>query len=397
MKIGDMMELEIADVAFGGDGVARHPERVVFVPLVLTGERVEAKLTGITARFARADCRQVLVPSPSRVTPPCPYFGDCGGCRYQHADYPFQLQMKRKQVADILQRIGGIAAPPVESTIPSPVAYGYRNKLTLHGPGRPSFQRSSGGDLLPIESCALAGAAINRKLSELAESELEYDEDLIIRCDADGEVFISRDGAAQTNGTVPASSGPAIIRETLGGLNFQVPVRSFFQVNPGVHELLLAGVVRTFAEGACVNLVDAYCGVGVFALGLAGGAKNIIGIEYDPAAVSCAVENAKQLGCVQVRFRQGQVETALRPALRECSSAPTCVILDPPRAGCADRIIRLLLEERPRQVLYLSCAPPVLARDLKRLLAGGYELRRVAPFDMFPQTAHVEVLAELVG
>ncbi len=394
VQIGDIVELEIADVAFGGDGVARHPDRVVFVPLVLTGERVEAALTGITARFARAECRRVLRPSPARVAPACPHFGVCGGCRYQQAAYPLQLELKRKQVADILQRIGGIAAPPVEAVTPSPLAYGYRNKLTLHGPGRPGLRRLAGGRL-PIERCALADAAINRKLAGLADAQLAPEEDLIIRCAAGGQVFMARDGKPRAGGRRDAPQSARLV-ETLAGRAFQVPGRSFFQVNPGVHELLVKRVARLFAEGGCAHLVDAYCGVGVFALALAGGAGRVIGIESDPAAAACAAENALRLGSRRARFRQGRVEEELRPALRACAGAPICVILDPPRAGCADRVIRLLLAERPRQLLYLSCAPPTLARDLKRLLAGGYELRRVAPFDMFPQTAHVEALAELV-
>lgn len=395
MRIGDQLELDITDVAFGGDGVARHAGQVVFVPLVLTGERVAAVITGNTARFARAECRQVLAPSSARVTPPCPRFGICGGCRYQQADYPFQLQLKRKQVFDILQRIGGFAEPPVELMTASPLAYGYRNKLTLHGPGRPGFQRAGGGSLLPIDRCALAYQTVNRKLEELAAIRLASGEDLIIRGNAAGQVCTYRETARRS---VSAASEPAaqVIEESLAGMSFQVPVRSFFQVNPGVHELMLARVARMFEECACSNLVDAYCGVGVFALALAGRAKRVIGIESDPAAVAWATRNAARLGVTQGEFRPGGVETLLPAALRASAAEPTCVILDPPRAGCADRVIRVLLQERPRQILYLSCVPPILARDLKRFRAGGYELTRVIPFDMFPQTAHVEVLAELI-
>ncbi|MBU4199225.1 MAG: class I SAM-dependent RNA methyltransferase [Verrucomicrobia bacterium] len=400
MQIGDQLELDITDVAFGGAGVARHVGQVVFIPLVLTGERVEAVITGITARFARGECRRVLVPSSSRVTPPCPHFGVCGGCRYQHADYPLQLQMKRKQVADILQRIGGFAAPPVEAMTASPIAYGYRNKLTLHGPGRPGFQRSGGGSLLPINRCALACEAINRKLNELATTRLKIGEDLIVRGNAAGKVFSYRESTRRpisaARSCASEQAAAMIIEESLAGFSFRVPAQSFFQVNHGVHELLLTRVSRLFEECACPNLVDAYCGVGAFALALAGQAKRVIGIESDPAALTWAIENAARMGVIHGRFRHGRVERLLQPALRESAAEPTCVILDPPRAGCDERVIRVLMRERPRQILYLSCVPPILARDLKKLRSGGYELKRVIPCDMFPQTAHCEVIAELI-
>ncbi len=405
MQIGDLLELNITDVAFGGDGVARLAQpasgpageaptggRVVFVPLVLPGERVEGVITGITARFARAECRRVLVPSPARVSPTCPHFGVCGGCRYQHAAQPLQLQMKRKQVVDILQRIGGFEAPPVESMTSAPLSYGYRNKLTLHGPGRPGFHRLDGGSLLPIESCPLACEAINRKLGGLKEMRLKAGDDLTIRSTTAGVVFTYRSRARRRSREMP---GMDIITETWDGLSCRVPVRSFFQVNHVVHELLLARVARLLGEESTSILVDAYCGAGVFALSLAGQAQSVIGLESDPAAVACAVDNAAALRLTNTIFRRGHVENLLGQALCKSVADRICVILDPPRAGCDVKVIRVLARERPHRIFYLSCVPPVLARDLKILCAGGYELRRIIPFDMFPQTAHVEVLAEL--
>jgi 23S rRNA (uracil1939-C5)-methyltransferase len=372
-------------------GTVSARDRVVFVPRVLTGERVEAVVTRVTSRFARAECRRILAPSPARVAPACPHYGACGGCCYQQAAYPLQLQLKQKQVADILQRIGGLTAP-VEPVAASPLAYGYRNKLTLHGPGQPAMQRAAGGGLLPVAHCALAGDGINRRLAEVTELRLKPGEDLVIRGNAAGEVFTYRESSRRQSSERAA---PAIIEETLAGKKFQVPLRSFFQVNHAVHELLLARLARFGEEEPDLNLVDAYCGAGIFALALAGHAKRVFGIEADPAAAACAAGNAAALGITNARFQRGRVEDRLRPALRESGAERTCAILDPPRAGCDARVLDVLQRERPRRILYLACVPPVLARDLKALCAGGYEVRRIVPFDMFPQTAHVEVLAEL--
>ncbi len=405
MQIGDVVELNITDVAFGGDGVARLVQpasasdgeaptggRVVFVPLVLPGERVAGVITGMTARFARAECRRVLVSSPARVSPTCPHFGVCGGCRYQHASLTLQVQMKHKQVVDILERIGGFKAPPVEPMMSAPPAYGYRNKITLHGPGRPGFHRLGGGDLLPIESCPLACDAINRKLGELTEIRLKAGENLTMRRAASDAVFTYHTRSSHRSREKPVTE---TVMEVWAGLSCRVPVRSFFQVNHAVLELLLARVALLFEEQPTPSLVDAYCGVGVFALSLAGRAQSVIGLESDPAAVACAVQNAAAQGLTHAIFRRGHVENLLGRALRESIADRVCVILDPPRAGCDLKVIRLLAQERPRRIFYLSCVPPVMARDLKILCAGGYELRRVIPFDMFPQTAHVEVLADL--
>lgn len=404
MQPGDQVELEIADVAFGGDGVARlgrsepGPDggagrggQVVFVPFVLPGERVEAVVTAVTARFARAECRRVLAPSPQRVAPPCPHFGVCGGCRYQHAAWPLQLEMKRKQGVDVLARIGGLVSPPVEAVAFAPPEYGCRNKLTLHGPGRPGFHRLGGG-LLPIGHCPLACEAINGKLGELADIRLEAGEDLTIRCSSAGEVFSFRVCESGRSRQPPPTE---TLAETWGGLTCRIPLHSFAQVNHAVHGLVLERLGRLFAEGPASNLVDAYCGAGVFALSLAGQAERVIGIESDPAAVACAWENAAALGAGQAAFWRGRVEELLARALRETGAEQTAVILDPPRAGCDPLVLRTLARERPRRIFYLSCVPPILARDLKILCAGGYAVKRVLPFDMFPQTAHMEVLAEL--
>jgi len=186
------------------------------------------------------------------------------------------------------------------------------------------------------------------------------------------------------------------IPETILGRTFAVPIGSFFQVNQTVIALALEHVRSRFQAGGCRFVVDAYCGVGLFALTLADLAEHVYGIEVDARAIAAAVDNAQQLGLANTDFYAGRTERLLFYTQRQRPLEDTCLILDPPRSGCGAPVLKTLRDQRPRQILYISCAPPVLARDLRTLLATGYRLERVTPFDLIPQTQHCEAVAELV-
>ncbi len=397
MATSKSIELDITDLAYGGDGVGHTDGRACFVPFTLPGERVRVHLTQETKRYARAEIVEVLTRSPERIKPPCPHFRACGGCRYQHLNYAAQIRWKQKQVSEILARIGGFRAPPLEPMIPSPHPYGYRNKITLHGPGQPAFLALNDRRSIPIAHCPLATEPINAILREqlqrtLAEGDCLVGEHLVIRSNQAGEArwFTECDGRRTA-----FDGKPGTLTEKVLDQSYDYPLNSFFQVNPEVLNQILATAGMRFETFGCSTLVDAYCGVGVFVLALARRHQRGIGIEVDGEAIAAARTNATRQEAHHVTFLQGRAEACLERVLRDSPADHTCLVLDPPRAGCSAPVLRAVTRHRPRHLLYLSCVPPILTRDLKQLEQSGYRLVRVQPFDMFPQTAHIECLAEL--
>ena len=392
MMTSKSIELDITDLAYGGDGVGRTDGRACFVPFALPGERVRAHLTQEAKRYARADIIEVLTSSPERIKPTCPHFRVCGGCRYQHLDYTAQVRWKQKQVAEIPARIGGFRAQPIEPMIPSPHPYGYRNKITLHGPGQPAFLALNDRRPIPIARCPLATEPINAILREQLQRTLAEGEHLVIRSNQAGAAR----WFTECVGRRTASDGkPGTLTEKVLDQSYDYPVNSFFQVNPEVLKQILTTAGIWFETFGCSTLVDAYCGVGIFVLALARRNQRGIGIEADDATTAAAKANAARQEASHVTFRQGRAEACLERVLRDSPADRTCLVLDPPRAGCSAPVLRTVIRHRPRHILYLSCVPPILARDLKQLVQSGYRLVRAQPFDMFPQTAHIECLAEL--
>lgn len=381
---GQRLELDITTVAFGGDGIGRVDNFVVFVPFVLPGERVEVEIVEVKRRFATADLVRVLTPSPHRITPRCEYYGRCAGCQYQHIAYEHQLTLKRAQLEDVFRRIGRFSDPPIAQVVASPRPYHYRNKIVVHGPGKPGFWTVRGRSILQIERCPIAREKINQRLLEVSQLALDA-----------VHVTIRANTAGQTWAFVQADP-EHLITETVAGREWTVPLGSFFQVNREVIERVLDHVRDRFQAGGARIVVDAYCGVGLFGLHLAELAEHVYGIEADRAAIRCAERNAERFGYRHCDFYPGETERLLYYTLRQLDRDRTCVILDPPRSGCTAPVLKALREFPPRQILYVSCAPPMLARDVRTLVDQGYRLQSVTPFDMFPQTQHCEAVAELL-
>jgi tRNA/tmRNA/rRNA uracil-C5-methylase (TrmA/RlmC/RlmD family) len=400
LQPGQRLELDITTVAFGGDGIGRYENFVVFVPFVIAGERVEVEIVEVRRRFATADLVRVITPSPHRVEPRCPYYAKCAGCQYQHVDYAHQLEMKRAQIRDVFQRIGKILEPPIEPVVGSPRQYHYRNKIVVHGPGQPGFWTMRGRSVLAIEQCPIAREEINKELSVLS-SQSSVAKHVTLRCDSAGKVWVMDDRWTGVS-PVPREAEQAgrlfneLIEETLLGKTLQVPVGSFFQINAGVIEQALEHTRQVFAASGCRVLVDAYCGVGLFALLLADLAGHVYGMELDAVAIQVANQNAVRLGLKNYDFYPGTTDRLLFYTLRQTKVDEVCLILDPPRSGCGKQVLKTLAKQKPRKLVYVSCAPAMLARDVKELLKSGYRLERVTPFDMFPQTAHCEAVAELI-
>ncbi len=371
LKPGDKISLAIHDIAFGGEGVGRLDDFVVFVPFVLPGERVEAEITEVKKNFARAKLLRVDNPSSSRVTPACTYFGKCGGCQYQHIDYPEQLRIKHKQIADLFERVGRIPSDKVAPVIACPSPYGYRNRIMIRSQwNKPEqklnigFVRWDCGLVEDIEECKISEPALNEQILEVRQN--------------------------------PPPKGGLKVVLRVQPENWEVPPDSFFQNNFFLLPKLVETVREFLRSGGAKHLADLYCGVGFFGIEVADAVESFVGVEYDQRAIEAARRNAAARKISNGEFISAKVEDALPALLQKLSSEKTSVLIDPPRKGCQPEILNLLRETRPSQVIYVSCHPATMARDLNILCADGvFELARVQPLDMFPQTQHVECVADL--
>ena len=378
LNLGDQINLTIHDVAFGGEGVGRIEEFVVFVPFVITGETVAAEITEVKKNFARAKLLRVITPSPERVEPECGYYGACGGCQYQHAAYPEQLRMKQKQIADLFERVGKISRTVVAPVIGCPQPYGYRNRIMIrsqwNGPARKleiGFIRTDNKFVEDITECKIAEPALNAQITEVRAH--------------------------------PPHKGGIKVVLRVQPEGWEVPRDSFFQNNFFLLPKLVETVREMLTAGGAQHLIDLYCGVGYFGIEAASVVKSFVGVEYDQLAIAAARQNAAARGITNGEFIAAQVEAVLPELLRNFSVLAdgreknnTAVILDPPRKGCWPATLELLRQTRPAQVIYVSCHPATMARDLNILGADGvFELTRVQPLDMFPQTQHVECVADL--
>jgi len=368
---GALITITIHDVAFGGEGVGRVDDFVVFVPFVLTGEVVEAEITEVKKKFARARLVRVLTPSPQRVAPPCPYFGDCGGCQYQHIDYPAQLQLKHKQISDLFERIGGFPAQAIAPVVPCPAPYGYRNRIMIRSQWDKfkqglniGFIRADNRLVVDLTECKIAEPALNEQIRHLRAH--------------------------------PPPKGGIKVVLRVAPEGWDVPRDSFFQNNFFLLPKLVETVRACLQASGSRFLVDLFCGVGFFSLELADLVESYAGVELDQLAIKAARRNAAARNRSNGEFITGRAEDILPGLTTRFPAAATTVIIDPPRIGCLPDTLALLRQMRPRQVIYVSCHPATMARDLNILCAEGvFKLAHVVPLDMFPQTAHVECVADL--
>lgn len=419
------VEVALTDAAFGGEAIGHLPDgRVVFVPRGLPGDTALVRLVQERRDFARADLVEVQRPAAGRVDPPCPHYqAGCGGCSWQHAEYALQLQMKHAIVVDQLRRIGrfseneanDLARPTIGMLEP----WHYRNQARFsvgRKYGELCFTYRATHRLLRVEHCWISHPAINTTLDVLQgklHSLGRRIHQVSIRVGANtGQTLVAP--ALPEVPEVP--SGQPFFEEELLGRRFRLQPPSFFQVNTRREQRPLPSAVTTAwlpvaADGLSMAellallvidrvqpepgqvVVDAYSGVGTFALLMAPLVREAIGIEEARSAVRDAIYNARDVP--NARFVQGKTETILPSMQSGLDKAPDAVVLDPARAGCHPDVLQALLSLRPRRLVYVSCDPSTLARDLRILVDGGYTLHEVQPLDMFPQTYHVECVATL--
>ena len=428
---GEQLEVEIDSLAFGGRGVARAEGYVVFVAGGLPGDRVRAEITKSKRRFAEARAVELLRGGADRIADRCVHEGEpCPGAPWQGLDYERQLENKQSQVDEALRRLGDLDGFELEPIEPALEQWRYRNKLEYsfgERDGEPllGFHARGRWDLIVgVEDCLLASERGNAARNEVLawardEAVAAYDRrarhgalrNLVVR---EGR----RSGQIQTRlvttpsrfpkppvdlhtvveGDSGGSDGPTgvlgseLLREELCGLSFEISHGAFFQTNTEMAERLYAVAAEYAGLSGGERVFDLYCGIGTIGLTMAARAGEVWGVEIVPEAIADAERNAEANGIANVRFRAGSARTGLRPLLEEAGK-PDVVVIDPPRAGLSQKIVRRVLECEAERIVYVSCNPTTLAPNAAQLVEAGYRLSRVRPVDMFPQTPHIECVA----
>jgi 23S rRNA (uracil1939-C5)-methyltransferase len=436
-RAGEELDLSVERLAYGGAGVARVDGYVVFVRDGVPGDRVRARITRAKRSYAEADSVELLDPSPDRVEPVAPH----PGAPWQVLPYARQLAEKEAQVHDALRRLGGFDSPPVEPMLPAERTLRYRNKveysfgtaangelvLGFHRPGRfdlidpvasdvlaservdavrdavaewcraeglSAWDRTDGGGFLR-NLVVREGRRTGQLQARLVTSDGSFRVDTLAAALPGTSLLWTRTGGvAETThgGTTDVVSGRAWIEEELLGLRFRISPDAFFQTNTEMAERLYGAAAELAGLSGRERVLDLYCGIGTIALALALDAREVFGVELVERAVADAIDNARLNGVDNARFYAGDVRTAMRPLL-ERSAQPDVVVVDPPRAGLSQKVVRRILEAGAERIVYVSCNPTTLAPNARQIVDAGYRLEKVRPVDMFPQTPHIESVA----
>lgn len=441
----DIIEVGIESLAYGGRPVGKLDGLVVFVDGAVPGDRVKARIIKKKRDYAEALTDEVLESSPHRTEPRCPHFGQCGGCAMQHIEYDEQLRQKAEQVGQVLARVGKQKELVIDPICPSPVIWRYRNKMDFtFGVGKEGevvlgmHRRGRFASIVDIEHCWLQPESFDRVLEvvrgfarrsgrpaydtrshkgfwrhlilrhSVAEDRLlavlitatgEFPDiqnlvDELVTADVGlaGFVWATNDSVADVASCQVKRYewGEPVLREKLGELEFRVSPMSFFQVNTRATEGLYTCVAE-FAEGnSAVALLDAYCGTGSIGIFCADRFRMVVGIESIREAVWDARENAAANGLSNCRFLCGPVKRLISLARTSAGGRFGRVVVDPPRGGMDKKALARLLDLRAEILIYVSCNPATLARDVVAIADAGYEIERVRPFDLFPHTPHIE-------
>ena len=449
MKQGSLLEVTITDLNTGGEGVGRINGKVIFVPDTVTGDRALVRLTRVKSKYAEGKLQKLLTSSSDRIRPRCIVADKCGGCQWQHLNWEHQLTTKRQQVIQSLQRIGGLQEIQVQSTLHTADDLHYRNKATYPlgisstGNLQAGYYRKNSHKIVNLNKCPVQDSRLNPLLKEIKQDIQQqgwsiYDETnttnnqnqlrhLSLRIGHHtGEILVT---LVATDNKLPEIAeqakiwmnrypnlvgvclninrdqtniifgnqthtivGKPYLKENFGGLEFRILSDTFFQVNTAAAELLLNKIIQILNLQGHEILVDAYCGIGTFTLPLAKKVKQAIGIEVHPASIIQAKQNAEINQIANVDFYTGKVENYLQ----KLNILADIVLLDPPRKGCDRQVIETLLNLQPPKIVYVSCKPATLARDLKLLCSSGiYKPQLIQPIDFFPQTSHIESLVLL--
>lgn len=386
----EIIEVKIVSLSNLGAGIAKPNNWVVFIPFCLPGEVVKARVWRNEENCSHADLVEIITPSPDRIEPKCHLFARCGGCQYQHLPYEKQLDWKQRQVGELLNHMVGIEMP-VNPTWPSPAQWNYRSKITPHFAkpqnGKPLhigfLEHQRRNLLVDVTNCPIAMDEINADLprarDEVKQNAASYKKGATL-------LLRATNGKVETNHRNPVS-------EQVGELTFNFLAGDFFQNNPFILPEFTTYAAEQAAGPEQKYLLDAYCGSGLFALSLAKHFEKVIGIEVSETSADWARRNALTNGIENAEFIAASAEQLF--ANVPFPSQETSVIIDPPRKGCSPDFLAQLFAYSPSKVVYISCNPATQMRDLKSFLENGYQLNQIQPFDLFPQTRHLECVITL--
>lgn len=446
LQQGQTVELEITDLNTSGEGVGRHQGKVVFVPNTVTGDLLKAKIIQSKAKFVRAKVQQLLTASQYRIRPNCIVADKCGGCQWQHIDPLYQRAAKQQQIIQALQRIGGFADIEVQPILHIASSLNYRNKSTYPlarsstGQVQAGYYRQGSHKLVNLNQCPVQDERLHPLLKEVKQDIQQrgwsiYNETshqgklrhLSLRIGKNtGEILLTlittthnlsgieeqaqlwlnkypalvgvclNINCDRTNTILGATThtivGKPYLREIFAGIELHIGADTFFQINTETAELLFQAITNQLRLTGEETIIDAYCGIGTFSLPLARKVRQVIGIEVNPASVKQANKNAALNQINNISFYTGKV----KHWLKQIETKPEILLLDPPRKGCDPSVIEAIIKLQPSRIVYISCKPATLARDIQLLcLSGDYQLAFVQPADFFPQTTHVECYAIL--
>ncbi len=397
--------------AYGGEVIGRLPDgRAVFIPLALPDETVLVRLVEEKRGYARAELLQVAAPSPQRVEPFCAHYGVCGGCHYQHMPYAMQLVTKRAVLKDQLERIGRLQTPPVDETVGCEMETFYRNHIQFHltAEGKLGYHQERSIKVLPIRECHLPEETLNRIWPQLDFESIPDLERIGLRLGAGDDIQLileSKDPVApelsvedlpisvvhlSSAGALVMAGSPDVVMQILDR-PFRVSAGSFFQVNTAMAEKMVEHLLEHLPNygklGPDSVLIEVYCGVGLFSAFLAPQVGRLIGIEASGSAADDFVANLDAFDHVEIYEAPAEI------ALAHLDVQPDIILVDPPRAGIDRKAMDQLVKLASKTLVYISCDPATLARDARRLISGGYRLEKITPFDLFPQTYHIESIS----
>jgi 23S rRNA (uracil1939-C5)-methyltransferase len=397
-QAGDVLEVTVERVVPGGAGMAHARGLTVFVPLAAVGDVLRVKVERVKGRVAFASLAEIVTPGRERVEPPCPYFGRCGGCDFQQMTYEAQLAGKVEIIRDCLRRIARLDPPAEIPITPSPAAWHYRSRARWQHDSRNNhlgYYELASHRVVDVAECPVVVPELQDTLARLRAS--------VVARATDAEAAREFEAVAGDDGV---SLDPPLAEDDsrertreIAGERYSFDASCFFQINHALLDALVREALRdtgdpAAASGGGRSAVDLYCGVGLFTLPLARRFARVTGVEANAAATAYARRNLSDAGLANARIETAPVGAWL--ARRADKHAPVdLLLLDPPRTGAEHGAVAGMLALRPRRIVYVSCDPATLARDLRELIAGGYALDSVAAFDMFPQTHHVETVARL--
>ncbi|ANV83420.1 23S rRNA (uracil-5-)-methyltransferase RumA [Picosynechococcus sp. PCC 7003] len=442
MHQGDLIELSIHDLNSQGAGVGRHGEQVVFVPDTVPGDRLQVRIVRLKRQYAIGQLQKVLEPAPERRRPPCIVADKCGGCQWLQVEDSLQQQVKTNEIQQALQRIGGFQDLDIQPILSGDGPLGYRNKATYPlgrsssmGNVQAGYYRKGSHQLINLNQCPVQDSRLNpllgnikidiqnqgwsiyneakhqgklrhlalrigQRTGEMLLTLISTSADLV-NLETQAEAWLEeypglvgvclnenpKKGNLIWGDTTKAIAGRPYLEEIFAGLTLKLRPETFFQVNTSAAEVLLEAITQQLTFTGEEILIDTYCGVGTFTLPLAQKVKQAIGIEVQGSSIQQAWENAHHNDIHNAEFHAGTVESVLP----DLDVNADIVLLDPPRKGCDRQVLDTLLHSKPKQIIYISCNPATLARDLKHLCASQqYQIQWVQPADFFPQTPHVE-------